>query len=73
MSDKSTLKIVDFIQNGHPVRKIFVEHAIGVYAHFMLQDENAVRESMKDGHINPEDWIKAAKDYKAEVENLNQN
>jgi len=73
MNDKRTLKIVDYINNGPPVRQTFVHHAIGVYAHFMLQDENAVRKAMKNGHIDPEDWIKAAKDYKAEVENLNQN
>jgi hypothetical protein len=35
MNDKSTLKIVDYIENDPPIRLTFIHHAIGVYAHFI--------------------------------------
>ncbi len=69
MNDKAKLELVAYLDNGPKVRELFVLHAIGLYAQFMLKDEAQVRECMKGGGISADAWIRAARDYRAEMSN----
>jgi len=53
--------VSDFMQFGSPMNQIFVMDAISKLAKSVLENQDAVRESMKDHFIEPNAWIASAK------------
>lgn len=58
-------RINKYITYGSPMNQLFVIDAVSKLAELVVKDENVVREQMKDGCVNPEAWIAAAKEWLA--------
>jgi hypothetical protein len=66
---KDNVKFVhDYMNWGSPLNQIFVMQAINQFAEKVFQQQDQLREDMKDGFVHPEAWIKCALDWKKEYE-----
>lgn len=59
----NTELVTEFMEFGSPLNQAFVMEAITRYANLVIEQQDELRESMKDGFVHPEAWIKCAKDF----------
>lgn len=60
-------KIKHFM-NEHPFNIAFIMEALRYYSNELLKNEDKVREDLKGGMIDPNDWLEMAREAKKVVE-----
>ena len=69
---KTGEEAVNKILNLHPILGVgFILDSVLNYSKYILDNEEAVREQMKSNFIEPDAWLRIAKDSKDIVENFN--
>lgn len=59
----NTELVVDFMEFGSPLNQVFVIDAISKLARIVVDQQDQLRVQMQDGFVEPEAWIKCAKDW----------
>lgn len=60
-------RLMNFSQNG-AMMQLFVIQALDTFAKIVLEEEDKVRSTMKDSIINPEAWIRCARELKGAID-----